>query len=257
VAYVTIDVRHDESIAWMTLARPQAGNALDGHAVAELLHAIGHAVDDAAIRVLAINASGPQFSVAGDLCTPMRLGAVSEHPAIDGSVLFDVLRDCPKPVVAVVQGDAHSAGLGLIAAVDLCIASAQARFWLPELRGGLWPGLPMAALARVIGPRRTLELALLPDSFDVHFAADLGLVQKIVAAEQVEIEAFVFLRALVQRNPSAFRLGLPAFRRGLDEDLPAALARARDAIEKLLSTEDVREAIAAYQDGRKPWWHDR
>ena len=256
MSYATVEVHHDQEIAWIRLARPDAGNALDGHACAELLHALGHAVADEWIRVIAIAAHGPAFSVAGDLATPLAIAPRSPHPSIDAGPLLQAMRDCPRPIVAIVHGECHSAGLGLVAAADLAIASSRARFWMPELRGGLWPALPLAAVARAIGPRRALELAMAGEPIDARAAQQLGLVQRTVEPEQLDTEAFVLLRGLGQRSPSALRHGLPAFRRGLDEDLGPALARARAALTGLLATADAQEALAAYQAGRKPLWRD-
>ena len=135
--------------------------------------------------------------------------------------------------------------------------ATTARFWMPELKGGLWPAVPMAALGRALGARRTLELALLGSAIDARAALGLGLVQKLFEPDQLEIEAFVIARALAQRSPSALRLGLPAFRIGLGEELGEALARGRAALEALLASEDAQEAMAAYAAQRPPVWKNR
>jgi enoyl-CoA hydratase/carnithine racemase len=167
------------------------------------------------------------------------------------------MRELPRPIVGVVQGECHSAGMALIAACDVAVASSRARFWMPELKGGLWPAVPMAALGRALGPRRALELALFGAPIDARAALGLGLVQKLFEPDQLEIEAFVIVRALAQRSPSALRLGLPAFRIGLGEELPEALARGRAALEAVLASEDAQEAMAAYAAQRPPVWKNR
>lgn len=256
-AYTTIEVRQEDGLAWLTLARPDAGNALDGHACAELADAMTSAAADDGVRVVVLAATGATFSVAGDLSTPLRIGRPSPLPPADGAALLATMRDLPRPIVAVVQGECHSAGLALIAAADLALASTRARFWMPELKGGLWPALPLAALGRVLGGRRALELALMADSFDARVAHGLGLVQRLVDPDQLEIEAYVVLRALAQRNPSALRLGLPAFRAGREDDLVGALARGRAALDEFLVSDDAREAMAAYAAHRPPVWKNR
>lgn len=255
--YTTIEARRDEGIAWIQLARPQHGNAIDAHACGELCDALGDAASDDAVRVIAIGGQGPSFSVAGDLATPLRVGAASTYAPADGAALLAVMRDLPRPIVAVVQGECHGAGLAVVAAADLAIASTKARFWVPELKGGMWPAVPLAVLGRVIGPRRALELALLGEPVEARTAHALGLVQRLFDADQLEIESFVILRALAQRNPTALRLGLPAFRAGRDEDLVGAIARARAALDTILGSEDAREAVAAYQAQRPPQWKNR
>lgn len=255
--YTTIEFRRDEGIAFVQLARPQAGNAIDAAACGELCDALENAAADEAVRVVALTAAGPSFCVAGDLATPLKVGAPSPIPPADGAALLALMRDLPRPIVAVVQGECHSAGLALVAAADLTIASTRARFWVPELKGGLWPAVTLAALARAIGTRRALELALLGEPVDARGAHAMGLTQRLFDPEQLEIESFVVLRALAQRNPTALRLGLPAFRAGRDEDLIGAMARGRSALESILASEDAREAVAAYQAQRPPQWKNR
>jgi enoyl-CoA hydratase/carnithine racemase len=255
--YKTIEVRRDEGIAWVQLSRPQAGNAVDAVACGELCDALGDAAADPEVRVVAISAQGPAFCVAGDLATTLRVGPASAIPPADGAALLAVMRDLPRPIVAVVQGECHSAGLALVAAADLTIGSTKARFWVPELKGGLWPAVTLAALARAIGSRRALELALLGDPIEARAAHAMGLVQRLFDPEQLEIESFVVLRALAQRNPTALRLGLPAFRAGRDEDMIGAVARGRSALDAILASEDAREAVAAYQAQRPPQWKNR
>lgn len=256
-AYTTIHVRRDEGTVWLRLDRPDAGNALDSQTCGELCEAMTAAAADDDVRVVVLAAEGPMFSVAGDMATVLRVGAPSLVPPRDGAALLTVMRELPRPIVAVVQGECHSSGMALVAACDLAVASSRSRFWMPELKGGLWPAVPMAALGRVLGPRRALEMALLGAPIDARAALGLGLVQKLFEADQLEIEAFVIVRALAQRSPSALRLGLPAFRLGLDEDLGDALSRGRAALEAVLASEDAHEAMAAYAAQRPPVWKNR
>lgn len=255
--YTTIQVRRDEGTAWLRLDRPDAGNALDSQTCGELCDALTAAAADDDVRVVVLAAEGPSFSVAGDMATVLRVGAPSLLPPRDGAALFQVMRELPRPLVAVVQGECHSAGMALVAACDLAVASSRARFWMPELKGGLWPAVPLAALGRALGPRRALEMALLGQPIDARAAMGLGLVQKLFEPDQLEIEAFVIVRALAQRSPSALRLGLPAFRLGLGEELAEGLARGRAALEAVLASDDAQEAIAAYAAQRPPVWKNR
>jgi enoyl-CoA hydratase/carnithine racemase len=256
-AYTTIQVRRDEGTAWLRLDRQDAGNALDSQTCGELCDAMTEAAADDEVRVIVLAAEGPSFSVAGDLATVLRVGAPSLATPRDGAALLQVMRELPRPIVGVVQGECHSAGMALVAACDVAVASSRARFWMPELKGGLWPAVPMAALGRAIGARRALELALFGSPIDARTALGLGLVQKLFDPDQLEIEAFVIVRALAQRSPSALRLGLPAFRIGLGEELGDALTRGRAALEEVLASEDAHEAMAAYAAQRPPVWKNR
>lgn len=255
--YTTIEVRRDEGTAWLRLNRPAAGNAIDSQTCGELCEAMAAAGSDDDVRVVVLAAEGPSFSVAGDLATVLRVGSPSLVPPRDGAALLQIMRELPRPLVAVVQGECHSAGMALVAACDLAVASSRARFWMPELKGGLWPAVPIAAVGRAIGARRALELALLGSPIDARTGLGLGLVQKLFDPDQLEIEAFVIVRALAQRSPSALRLGLPAFRIGLGEELGDALTRGRAALEAVLASEDALEAMAAYAAQRPPVWKNR
>ncbi len=256
-AYTTIQVRRDDGTAWLRLIREDAGNAIDAQTCAELIDALGEVAADDEVRVVVIAAEGEAFSVAGDLATVLRVGQPSPLPPADGQALFAAMREQPKPLMAVVQGECHSAGMAVVAACELAMASTRSRFWMPELRGGMWPAVPMAVIGRAIGPRRALELALLGAQIDARAALGLGLVQRLFEPDQLEIEAFVIARALAQRSPSALRLGLPAFRVGLGEPLDLALERGRFALEGVLASEDAREAIAAYAGSCPPVWKNR
>jgi methylglutaconyl-CoA hydratase len=216
--------------------------------------ALGAATD---VRVIVLAGAGTTFSAGADLHW-MRAAAelTEEENVADALRLADMLaaiRDCPRPVVARVQGAAMGGGVGLMAAADVAVAGAGTRFAFSEVRLGLVPAVIAPFAVAKIGQARARELFLTGEIFGADRAAAIGLVSRVVAEEDLDAAVEEVVQALLLGAPgaqSAVKGLLDAFdgdRAGLRERTARTIARQRASAEG-------REGMSAFLDGRPPAW---
>ena len=186
MSYENICHESNDSIAIVTLNRPQRRNALSLALMQELIHCLSEIGSRPDLRAVILAATGNVFSSGHDL------SEMVGRDRDDYQNLFDVctelmqkLQSIPQPVIAEVQGIATAAGCQLVATCDLAIASEAAAFATPGVRIGLFCTTPMVALSRTVGRKRALEMLLTGELIDAKTAADWGLVNRVVAAEPV------------------------------------------------------------------------
>ena len=246
-------IRTDESngITTITLDSVANRNALSGELVSQLLDALETGSADPDVHALVITGAGPVFCSGADLSDP---------PSNDASNRFsypDVLRliiDCPKPVVAKVNGHARAGGLGLIAACDIAIAPDDATFAFTEVRLGLVPAIIAVVCRRVMDARALSRLALVGETFDAATAVASGLLTATVDRSGFD-ELFDALLIDIRRTESnavaqtkqmlSTLQAMP-----LDEAFPYAAAISAE----FFGSEHGREGIAAFREKRPPSW---
>ena len=249
-----------DRVLTLTLDRPEQRNALDDAAFAALLEALDRAEGDAAVRAVAIAASGPHFSAGADVAKLRALvegdPAASLAQAKLAATALRRLALLEKPTVALVQGDAHGAGVGLILACDIAIAEDSARFGLGEVRFGLFPGLVAPLLVQAVGRRQAARLLLTGRRFDAREAQRLGVVQEVVPPGGLDAALRAAAAAFRGNAPGAMaatkRLLRDARYGGAIEDwdldwLAGEVARHRGEAE-------AREGVAAFLEKRWPAW---
>lgn len=179
-----------DALGWISLNRIDKHNAFDDRLLAEMLQAIRRFDDDPAIRVIILKAEGKHFSAGADLAWMQRMAQYSEaENQQDALVLAEVmaaLYHARKPVIAMVHGSAFGGGVGLAAAVDLCIAASNAKFCFSEVKLGLIPAVISPYVIEAIGPRAARALFLTAAVFDAEEALRLGLVHQVVEPEELE-----------------------------------------------------------------------
>lgn len=258
--YATIRYETDTApIARITLDRPEKRNPINPQTIGELVHALGAARDDEAVRVIVLTGAGKAFSAGGDL------GAMAGKPGQPSPAvpprplteLFPCMHDLGKPIIAMVNGHALAGGLGLMVACDLVVASDAATFGLTEIGVGLWPMMITAELVRNIGRKKTLELMLTGKRISAAEAEAIGLVNRVVAHDELEREAMGLAEQIASRSPAAMALGLRAFYHTQDMDHGPALAYLEGQLAKVLSLEDAAEGIRAFLQKRPPVWKGR
>ncbi len=171
------------------------------------------------LRAVILAATGKVFSSGHDL------SEMVGRDRNDYQNLFDVctelmqkLQSIPQPVIAEVQGIATAAGCQLVATCDLAIASEAAAFATPGVRIGLFCTTPMVALSRTVGRKRALEMLLTGELIDAKTAADWGLVNKVVAADQLRAETLKLASRITDASGSVVALGKQAYYRQIDLD---------------------------------------
>jgi enoyl-CoA hydratase/carnithine racemase len=253
--YGRIKVAREGAVETITLYNPERRNALGPQMINELLWALEDARGDAEVRVIVLTGEGKAFCAGADFAqiTGGADSAKLPHKG-DSTDLFLALAKSDKPVVARVNGPAMGGGLGLVAASTFAIASTEAKLGTPEIDVGLFPMMIMAVLARIVPRRRLLEMMLTGEKFDAQEAARLGIVNRVVAPEQLDAEVKKLTDAIASKSPSTVRLGLRAFAAQDDMDLEKALPMLRDRLAECLSTDDAREGLMAFLEKRAPKW---
>lgn len=245
----------NNAIARVTINRPDKLNALNGTVIAELGDAVTRIETDAAVRGVILTGSGQKAFVAGaDIAeltaqTPME----GKARAAAGQHVFRCLERCGKPVIAAVNGFALGGGCELAMSCHIRIAAEHARFGQPEVKLGIGPGYGgTARLPRLVGKGRALELLLTGGMIDAAEAYRIGLVNRVVPADQLLAEAETLLRTILENGPLAIRACLEAVDAGLQTSLDQALLLEANYFGLLSATEDMREGTRAFLEKRKP-----
>ena len=256
----TLSIAIDGEIGTLTLERPESLNAMSPEMIGELMVASGWLADRATLRALIVTGRGRAFSAGGDvnwfrgglddpdldLPSDVRRGADVLHQAI---VDF---RRIPYPVIGAINGVAAGAGFSLALMCDLRIASAEAAFVCAYGRIGASPDGGMTYfLPRVVGPARALELLLEDPLLSADRALELGLVSKVVAAEELHEAARAKAQSLAEQAPHYVRMAKQLVGQSLDNTLADHLQLERHGIADSMATEDLREGVTAFFDGRE------
>jgi enoyl-CoA hydratase/carnithine racemase len=247
-----VQVVRDGGVTTITLDRPEKRNALALDVMVEVTAAFEAAGgSDTAAVVLAAN--GPVFSaghnfgdmVGADLQQARRLFEVCR-------TMMDTVQAIPQPVVARVHALATAAGCQLVATCDLAVAAESAGFALPGGRGGLFCHTPLVAVARQIGRKRALEMAMTGDVVPASTAAEWGLINRVVPDHDLD-DAVADLMARATRGSAMSKgIGKRAFYAQVDMDQPKAYAYAMEVMAAGVVTPDGQEGINSFLEKRKP-----
>src|SRR5215831_1059662 len=216
-------------VAHWTLNRPEKRNALSRRLLSELEQAITRVATDAAVRAVVLAAEGAAFCAGHDLAEMTGRREEEYHGlfALCSRVMLG-LRRLPQPVIARVHGLATAAGCQLVAACDLAVAAEEAKFATPGVKIGLFCTTPMVPLVRAIPPKAALEMLLTGQPITARRALELGLVNRVVPAAQLDDAVQELVDALLASSPLTLRLGKRAFYDQLALDEATAYERATE-----------------------------
>ncbi|PWU11366.1 MAG: enoyl-CoA hydratase, partial [Terriglobia bacterium] len=164
------------------------------------------------------------------------------------------IQSIPQPVIAQVQGVATAAGCQLVATCDLAVAAEEAAFATPGVKIGLFCTTPMVALTRAIGRKRALQMLLSGEFVDARTAAEWGLVNEVVPAQQLEDAAKRLAAKIAEASSLVVALGKQAFYTQIDLDQPKAYAYAKEVMSMNALAADAGEGIGAFLEKRSPRW---
>lgn len=255
-----VTIRDAESVRTLTIDRPERLNALDRQTLEALDAAFAATAGDEAVRVVVLTGAGPKAFVAGaDIAEMNQLDAIAAREfSLLGQRLMRRIERMPKPVLAAVNGFALGGGLELAMACHLRIAADSARMGQPEINLGLVPGFGgTQRLVRLCGRAAALELCLLGKPIDAARAQQLGLVNRVVPAAELESEVAALAGSLARAAPLALRAILDAVVIGGECALEEGLQFESAQFALLFATEDMREGTTAFLEKRAPQFRNR
>ncbi len=246
-------------IAYVTLNRPEVMNALHLEAHLELAAIWEDFRDDPEVWVAILTGAGERaFSAGNDLkVTAARTADGGEVQGEARPPFGRITRDfdCPKPLIAAVNGVALGGGLEMALACDIIVAADHARFGLPEPRVGLFAGAGgVHRLARQIPFKPAMGLLLTGRLFGAEEAWRLGLVNEVVPAAELLSAAERWAAEILECSPLSVQLTKEAALDGLTRSVDDALARDEDRVRRLLASADFVEGPNAFVERRKPLW---
>ena len=248
--------RDAEGIAWLTLNRPAARNALSMGLMTALDRELAAIAGNAAVKVVVIAGAGPAFCAGHDLremrAAPHR-AAYEAVFALCSALMLRIVR-LPQPVIARVHGVATAAGCQLVATADLAIAADTARFATPGVNIGLFCSTPMVALTRTVGRKAAMAMLLTGEMIDAARAAELGLINRVVPETALDGAVLALARQITNKSPLTVRIGKEAFYRQSEMDLEAAYRYAADVMTRNMLARDAAEGIDAFLGKRPPVW---
>ena len=206
----------------------------------------------AALLGIILAANGPAFSAGHDFADVVDRDLVAVRKLLKVcTTLMDTIQEIPQPVLARVHALATAAGCQLVATCDLAVASADAGFATPGGKGGWFCTTPMVAVSRAIGRKRALEMLLTGDVIHAHTAADWGLVNRVVAPEQLIEESQRLLEAATRGSYISKGIGKQAYYAQMDLPQPLAYDYAIEVMASTSQIDDAQEGMHAFLEKRK------
>jgi methylglutaconyl-CoA hydratase len=259
MSYSTLEVTSEHRVGTVTLNRPDVRNAFNETAIAEITQAFRElgAVDS--IRAIILAARGPAFCAGADLNWMKKMaGYTHDENRADAAQLAEMLRvihDCPKPVVAKVQGDCYAGGMGLVAACDIAIAAEKANFCLSEVRLGLIPATISPYVIKAMGENAARRYFLTAERFSAQEAYRVGFVHQVVADDALDAAVDEIVSALAGNSPNAVREAKRLVRDVAGAPVTDALvADTVDRIADIRASDEGREGVKSFLEKRKPGW---
>ncbi len=234
------------------LNRPQVRNALSLDLRSRLAEAVTAHAAAADVRCLIITGSGGDFAAGADITEMAEAGPI-EMMSRNVQKYWSAITDCPKPVIAAVEGRALGGGLELALCADIIVAGETARLGLPEIKVGILPGGGgTQKLARLAGRHRAMLLLLTGKIISAAEALSMGIVSEVAAAGQALARALEIAREVATMPPISVMQIKEIVNAGLDAPLGAALMLERKALQLQFATHDQKEGMRAFLEKRNP-----
>lgn len=255
-AELLLQTRDARGVVTLTLNDPVRFNALGAPMLEALQSALTELATDTGVRVVVLAAQGKAF------CAGHNLKDMAAHPQLDyyqdlfaqcSRMMLSIVR-LPVPVIARVQGMATAAGCQLVAQCDLAVASTHASFATSGIQYGLFCATPSVPLVRNIPFKQAMEMLLTGDFMDAETAQSRGLVNRVVAPEDLDAEVEKLVQAIVQKPATAVRMGKELLYRQRELGLQAAYQLAGEVMACNMMDADAQEGAQAFAQKRVPHW---
>ena len=244
---------------WLTIDRPAQRNAMNSAVLQGIRRGLEQAHQDPAVRAVVITVAGDKAFCAGaDLAKGS--GSFQFDPSQPHAEFADLLRYAQTtslPLIARVNGHCLAGGMGFMAMCDLAVAAEHASFGLPEVKIGLFPAQVLAVLQHLCAPRHIAELCLTGEPIDARRAAEIGLVNHVASAGELDAKTDWLVQRVVNKSPTALRRGKVMMRAAFDMSFEQSISFLETQIMTLALTEDAKEGRSSFVEKRAPNWSGR
>ncbi|OAN56024.1 enoyl-CoA hydratase [Paramagnetospirillum marisnigri] len=241
-----------DGVALLRINRPEAKNALNAEVrrlLAEHMSVLG---SDTSVRAVVLTGNSEAFAAGADIKDMAEIGAI-ELMLRNNHLLWRTIAQCPKPVIAAVNGYAFGGGCELAMHADIIIAGENASFAQPEVKVGIMPGAGgTQRLVRAVGKSRAMWLAMTGQAISGTEAAAMGLAARVVPDDQVLETALDMAKTISRMPPLAIAQIKEVMLAGMDAPLDTALMLERKAFQMLFASRDQKEGMKAFLEKRKP-----
>ena len=254
--YETLLVERRERVAIITINRPDKRNALNIKTREEGAALLEDLRNDTSVGVVVFTGAGDKAFIAGaDIGEFAGRTAMMQRDVMTARSLFTAIDTFPKPVIAMINGYCLGGGCELALACDIRIASETASFGQPEINLGIIPGGGgTQRLTRLVGEGRAMELILSGEIIDAKTAYEIGLVNHVFPADQLQAKTMEIANRIAAKSPMALSLAKEAVKLASRSNLDDGLRREVDLFALCFSTEDKDEGVSAFLEKRKPVW---
>jgi enoyl-CoA hydratase len=260
MSYEKITYAVTDGVATLALDDPDTRNALSDELLSELVDALRAARDDDEVRCVVLASTHDKvFSSGGNLGGfAADVPLAHKHFASERfPEAFTLLGRLGKPSLCAASGHVLAGALGLALACDLVVAREGARFGTPEINVGLFPFMIMALIYRNVPRKKVAEMMLLGEQMSAETAERIGIVNRVVAAEEFDAVVAEWAAKLAAKSPVLMKLGKDAMYRQQDMGFEDALEFLRSQLTIAFSTDDIQEGVRAFFEKRDPVWSGR
>jgi len=241
--------KNDDGIAQITFNRPEAYNALNIQTRAEFTEAMNDVTNDDSVKVIVLTGAGKSFIAGSDIKEMQATTPIMAHNIVR---LGEIIENCPKPIIAKINGFALGGGCEVAMACDILVAHEKAKFGQPEINLGIIPGGGgTQRLARLVGMAKAKELIYTGDMIKADEAERIGLINKVVPIDELDACVQEIAVKIAKKSIIAVKLCKAAINRGAQVGLESGLKYERELYSISLTTEDKQEGVAAFVEKRE------
>jgi enoyl-CoA hydratase len=258
MAFETINVEIDDSVALITLNRPEALNALNSQLLTELSKALAEADQNDKVRCIVVTGSEKAFAAGADIKEMSEKSFVEMYLSDYFGTETDQITKTRKPIIAAVSGYALGGGGELAMMCEFIIASDTAKFGQPEINLGVIAGIGgTQRLTRAVGKAKSMDMHLTGRFMEAEEAERSGLVSRVVPAKKLKEEALSAAQKIAEKSQVSVIAAKEAVNRSFETTLAEGIQFERRLFNGLFATEDQKEGMAAFLEKREPQFRDR